>query len=57
MSDMEEPYSDEDILDMIAAGAVTTVTLLVGFELLAAGVSHFLLAFPVRIKSLLESLH
>jgi Predicted membrane protein (DUF2078). len=53
MSDIEEPYSDEDTLNMIAAGVVTTVTLLVGFGLLAAGVSYFWVAFPVGFAGVL----
>ncbi|ERG91720.1 MAG: putative membrane protein (DUF2078) [Haloquadratum walsbyi J07HQW1] len=53
MSDIEEPYSDEDTLNMIAAGVVTTVTLLVGFGLLAAGVSYFWVAFLVGFAGVL----
>ncbi len=48
---METPQSGEK--DMIAAGAVTTLTLLVAFVLLAAGVSYFWVAFPVGFGGVL----
>lgn len=39
--------ADDDGLEAVAAGAVTALTLLVAFGLLAAGVSWFWIAFPV----------
>lgn len=38
---------DDDGLEAVAAGAVTALTLLVAFGLLAAGVSWFWIVFPV----------
>ena len=45
--------ADDDGLAAVAAGAVTALTLLVAFGLLATGVSWFWIAFPVGFGGLL----
>lgn len=52
---IDDATATEDPLGQIVAGAVTALTFLVGFGLLAAGVSHFWIAFPVGFGGVLPA--
>ncbi|MEY7848646.1 SHOCT domain-containing protein [Natrarchaeobius sp. A-rgal3] len=49
----DEPFDGEAPIELIATGAVTTLTLLVGFGLLLAGVRFFWIAYVVGFAGVL----
>ncbi|TYT63107.1 SHOCT domain-containing protein [Natrialba swarupiae] len=49
----DEPFDGEATIELITAGAVTTLTLLVGFGLLFAGVRFFWIAYVVGFAGVL----